>query len=244
MGNSAEKLSLQTQLLPWIPIYSITDTDFGLETNQFCNHFGYNGSQTFGKLVTILNNFRGVSHHSWGVCHYFCLETSFRNIETSFEKFGAIMATPGVWNDTTVVSKLTTDRHFFWWQLISNYRYRIGPPGELISIAETDLWSFQQKISQYRFRFSPEFQFLVDVSDIFYFFSAPGRRKGSPRRREGGDDFLLKIPGGGVFRAGGGGGGWGAGRVFAGNLGGGLNIFFRGRNSCQELIARSQIENR
>ena len=45
----------------------------------------------------------------------------------------------------TVVSKLITDRDFFWGELISDYRYRIELPEELISITETDLWEFQQK---------------------------------------------------------------------------------------------------
>ena len=45
----------------------------------------------------------------------------------------------------TVVSKLITDRLLFWGQLISNYRYRIVLPEELISITETDLCEFQQK---------------------------------------------------------------------------------------------------
>ena len=32
------RFSLEFQLI------SITDTDFGLKTNEFCNHFGYNGT--------------------------------------------------------------------------------------------------------------------------------------------------------------------------------------------------------
>ena len=39
----------------------------------------------------------------------------------------------------TVVSKLITDRHLSRDELISNYRYRIALPEELISITETDL---------------------------------------------------------------------------------------------------------
>ena len=64
----------------------------------------------------------------------------------------------------TVVSKLITDRDFFWEELISDYRYRIALPEELISITETDLWEFQQKISRYRYRFSLEFQ-LISIAD-------------------------------------------------------------------------------
>ena len=45
----------------------------------------------------------------------------------------------------TVVSKFITDRHFSWGAWISNSRYRIVLPEELISITETDLWEFQQK---------------------------------------------------------------------------------------------------
>ena len=59
----------------------------------------------------------------------------------------------------TVVSKLITDRHFSWEELIANYRYRIALPEELISSTETDLWECQQKISLYRYRFSLEFQY-------------------------------------------------------------------------------------
>ena len=75
----------------------------------------------------------------------------------------------------------------------------------------------------------------VDVSDIFI-FSVRGRGKGSPRRQEGrgGGGFLCKIQegGGSSGRVGGGEGGWEGvcGEFF---LGGGLNIFFRGRNSHQ-----------
>ena len=36
------------QIFPRIPLFfSIADTDFGLETNQFCNAFGYNGKCKF-----------------------------------------------------------------------------------------------------------------------------------------------------------------------------------------------------
>ena len=64
----------------------------------------------------------------------------------------------------TVVSKLITDRDFFWGESISNYRCRIALQEELISIAETDLWEFQQKISHYRYRFFLEFQ-LISITD-------------------------------------------------------------------------------
>ena len=77
----------------------------------------------------------------------------------------------------------------------------------------------------------------MDVSGIF--FSAPERGRGSPERQGGrGVGFLLKIPGGGGSPKRGWEGARGAGRVSAGNLGelgggGGLNIFFRGRNARQ-----------
>ena len=67
------------------------------------------------------------------------------------------------WARGTVVSKLITDRHFPWEELISNYRYRIALSEELIFITETDLWDFQQKIFHYRYIFSLEFQ-LVPLS--------------------------------------------------------------------------------
>ena len=70
---------------------------------------------------------------------------------------------------------------------------------------------------------------------IFFIFSARGGGWGSPRRREGwGIGFFIENPRreGGFFRTG------GAGRVSAANWGefwgGGLNIFFRGRNVHQE----------
>ena len=37
MGILAERLSLQIQILLEFQVISITDTDFGLKTNQFCN---------------------------------------------------------------------------------------------------------------------------------------------------------------------------------------------------------------
>ena len=76
----------------------------------------------------------------------------------------------------------------------------------------------------------------MDVSDIFYIFSAWQRGKGSPRRREGGGIFI-ENPSRGVCRAGGAGlGGRGAERLFAGYLGGGAKFFFWGRNSHQVFV--------
>ena len=75
---------------------------------------------------------------------------------------------------------------------------------------------------------------LVDVSNIFYFFLLGGGEGGvRGAGRGGGGDFLLKIPGGGVSRAGGGRGARGRESVCGELGGGGLNIFFRGRNSHQ-----------
>ena len=64
----------------------------------------------------------------------------------------------------TTVSKLITDRDFFWEELTSDYRYRIALPEGLIPITETDLWEFQQKISHYRYRFSLKFQ-IISITD-------------------------------------------------------------------------------
>ena len=85
---------------------------------------------------------------------------------------------------------------------------------------------------------------LVDISDIFNFFvSARGGGRGSLRRSGGGEvDFLLKIPergspgGRGAERPGG-----CLRRIGEFGEGGGLNIFFRGRNvhqvnSCREIL--------
>ena len=43
MGISAEILQICYRLSLEFQLISITDTDFGLKTNQFYNHFGYNG---------------------------------------------------------------------------------------------------------------------------------------------------------------------------------------------------------
>ena len=72
---------------------------------------------------------------------------------------------------------------------------------------------------------------LVDVSDIFYFFSARGGGEGRVRGAgRAGVDFLLKIPEGGGGGFPGGRGGRGAGRVSAANwgMGGGAKFFFFG----------------
>ena len=53
---------------------------------------------------------------------------------------------------------------FSWGKLISNYRYRIVLPEELISITETDLWKSPQKVSHYRYRFSLDVQ-LSAITD-------------------------------------------------------------------------------
>ena len=47
---------------------------------------------------------------------------------------------------------------------ISNYRYRIELAEAFISITETDLWEFKQRISHYRYRFALEFQ-LTSITD-------------------------------------------------------------------------------
>ena len=49
-------------------------------------------------------------------------------------------------------------------EFISNYRYRIVLPEELIAVTETDLWECLQNISHYRYRFSPKFQ-LISITD-------------------------------------------------------------------------------
>ena len=82
-------------------------------------------------------------------------------------------------------------------------------------------------------------QYLVDVSDSFYFFCS-GRGKGESKAAEGVDRFFFCIEN---PREGGGGSPGGGGAEGAGGclrrtgeffLGGGLKIFFRGRNVHQE----------
>ena len=57
---------------------------------------------------------------------------------------------------------------------------------------------------------------------FLFFLLGGGEGEVQGDRERGGVGFLLKIPLGGV------------GRMSAANLGGGLNIFFRGRNARQE----------
>ena len=72
----------------------------------------------------------------------------------------------------------------------------------------------------------------MDVSDIFNFFLLGGGEGGVRGTRKGrGVGFFLKIPGGGGGLAAEGGGVEGPGGCLCGMWGGGLNIFFRGRNS-------------
>ena len=96
------------------------------------------------------------------------------------------------------------------------------------------LWTYSNRAVQI---FLPaRLQNLVDVSDIFYFFSSgEGKRESGAIGRGGGRFLLLKVPGGGgggFFQEGG--GSEGARSLSAGNLGRGLNILFRGRNARQE----------
>ena len=86
-------------------------------------------------------------------------------------------------------------------------------------------------------KLSPKAAFAKAAFDTLRFFSCSDEGKGESEALGGeGDDLLLKIPGGGVSGADGGAGGPRAERVFARNLvGGGLNIFFRGRNFHQVL---------
>ena len=89
-----------------------------------------------------------------------------------------------------------------------------------------ELRAEQGALGEPRFSLVVEGWCLVDVSDIFYFFSS-GRGKGeSEASGGGGGRSLLKFPGGGGFRRG------PRGRESVcselGNWGGGLNIFFSG----------------
>ena len=61
----------------------------------------------------------------------------------------------------TVVSNLITETLFLGGGgLISDCRYRIELPEELVATTETDLWEFQQKVSHHRYRFSLEFHYI------------------------------------------------------------------------------------
>ena len=82
--------------------------------------------------------------------------------------------------------------------------------------------------------------FLVDVSDIFFFFLL-GRGEGRVRGagRGGGFGFLIENPrkGGGSFRGAGGGGVEGPGGCLRGIGGGALNIFFCGAEIPAKLLS-------
>ena len=86
----------------------------------------------------------------------------------------------------------------------------------------------------------------MDVRIFFYFFLLGGEGKGESKVPGGGGGgfFLWKIPGGGVFRVGRGRWGGARGREgVCGELGGGANIFFRGRNSHQVVITLIDIDH-
>ena len=92
------------------------------------------------------------------------------------------------------------------------------------------LWSWQFLLNL----FSVILLLLVDVSDIFLFFPVLGRGKGGGVRGGGqGGRFKYRGRGGGFPRRRRG-RGKGAGGISVGR-GGGLNIFFRGRNAHQVL---------
>ena len=86
-------------------------------------------------------------------------------------------------------------------------------------------WAAKQFRSNSRYRIvlpenSEKKHFLVDVSDLFYFFFAAwGGGRGSQRCQEWGGRFLLEIPGGGGGLSPRRGRGRGAGRVSAANWG-------------------------
>ena len=69
---------------------------------------------------------------------------------------------------------------------------------------------------------------LVDVSDIFYFFCSGERERGESEAPRGGVVFIENPRRGG--------GGEGRGGCLRGIWGGWLNIFFRGRNSHQDIL--------
>ena len=77
----------------------------------------------------------------------------------------------------------------------------------------------------------------MDVSDIFNFFLLRGGGRGSPAKGGGGADFLLNPRRGVSRRERGRGGGRVSGRIGEFGGGGGLNIFFRGRNVHQVLVS-------
>ena len=78
---------------------------------------------------------------------------------------------------------------------------------------------------------------------IFFIFSARGG-EGGPRRQKGGGrgQFFIENPRRGVSQERGGGGGLKGREGVCGEWGGGLNIFFRGRNAHQEELLRVDPE--
>ena len=85
--------------------------------------------------------------------------------------------------------------------------------------------------------------FLVDVLNIFYFSSVSGPAKGrrSPRRKGGGGNLVFGNREGGRVSEDGRRGGAQRGWEGVAGGGGGLNIFFRGRNVRQVLLFRNGL---
>ena len=84
---------------------------------------------------------------------------------------------------------------------------------------------------------------LMDVSDIFYVFSARGGGSGSPRRQEGEVRFSTANPRRWVSRRE---RGRGAGRVSAANCvkGGGSKLFFFGAEMSSKIIFREEKQHK
>ena len=51
-------------------LMSITNTDFGLEANKFCNHCGYNGQAILGNKATVPTGSEVWRFEFWVVSHF------------------------------------------------------------------------------------------------------------------------------------------------------------------------------
>ena len=122
--------------------------------------------------------------------------------------------------------------------LISCFKFAIQFPWEIrICYSARTSGNFLHVCARFAYEVTQRTKTWRTFRIFFIFFFCSGTGKGeSEGTQRGGVDFLLKIPqGGGVSRR-----GRGVGRVSAANWGfwggggGGLNIFFRGRNVHQE----------
>ena len=127
---------------------------------------------------------------------------------------------------------------------VQNYQHLVYRPEVLLGVVSISLNRLRPESNCFQvnvlvltaigYKHSALTKFLVDVSDIFYFFCSGGEREEVSEEVAGGPVLLKNRGRGGVM---GGGGGGGEGRQGGGCVwgGGGAKYFFRGRDAHQEL---------